>query len=910
MAISELPFARLAAPPVVPWKTGSDGDRYVHVPEVCGPLAWDMLHRWAGAVHDSMCPTCGDFAIKAARAVHDTVNVKLGRPVQYPDDLAEVLETMQLAAAEAPAAEAAQIPEYSENTGGDPLVLKEDGPGLTGIVPREFQGFKVRTRLIRSRGKKTSLKIRSPFDLQPLFRNMRGAPQEWLIAVFGSGSNEVIGVEETNLGTKKSVDVSSDAIFRTAILLNASTIFLAHNHPSGDPTPSPEDEKIFERLRSQCTKVLDIKVQDLLVIGADRDYSIQGRSYLDLTLPLLSQDGLIAATLRQVPTPWIGDAFPDPWGSRCRDKRGRWIMKDECGAPPEGEKVSDLTFAVGSNGLTRYEMRHKVVELGSLIVSHDPFTFEPNEAYPADLQPRLRERKATQLQVQKIAETLDAGAMLTDFRVLDRGSPIVGDDDIVESGNGRVMALLIASGGGGDPDTWSPAYESYVDELGAREGEFGVAGQSAGRRAPVLVRVRLTEVDRRTFTQEANTPATFSPSAIEQARTDAEGVTVGMLDALIVGETQSIEDALRSSTNRGFVQTFLSKIPDQEQARLVDAQGVLNQDGVRRTMLAVFVSAFPGDAGLKLAELSFESIDLQVRNVVNALGRGLGQLAKAEALVREGLRPAGLAIGDDLASAVNVFARIKRTPGHSVQDYLSQLQLMDRELTPFQEDVLRAIDERSRSARRMSLVFRSYAELVIETPPPSQGAFFPEAHATQEELWELAVSRSEDEMVAAQKDVRLQVDWCNMSPAEIDDTWSWRPLREVMAFAMGLEAPVWACSAGMLTGQIQVTIDTQALSTSDENRVRREIERRLGPAAKRVIDFGVRRLIYEVNLPSQDVSPEELIGRPQEVIAGPPRREGSQPTLFRPTPEQLLGDQLLDDVEALIEDVVSKGIAS
>ena len=64
-----------------------------------------------------------------------------------------------------------------------------------------------------------------------------------------------------------------------------------------------------------------------------------------------------------------------------------------------------------------------------------------------------------------------------------------------------------------------------------------------------------------------------------------------MLDGLHVGENQSIEDALRSPGNRSFVASFLSGLPDTEQARLVDSDGRINQDAIRRMTMAVFVAA-------------------------------------------------------------------------------------------------------------------------------------------------------------------------------------------------------------------------------------------------------------------------------------------------------------------------------
>ena len=653
-------FAQLADAPRVSWETDAEGERYVYAPDVCGPLAWDMLHRWAGAVHDSMCSTCGEFAINGAKALHDSVNAKLGKPIHDLENLREVAGIMQAAAAGELVAEAAQE--------------------------------------------------------------------------------------------------------------------------------------------------------------------------------------------------------PDIWGSRCRDLQGRWIPNSECGAPPAGERVSDLTFAIGPNGLTRYEFRFRAVELADLVVSHDPFTFEPNPAYPPELQPRLRERAATRLQVQKIAQDLDVDSLLTDFRALDRGAPIVGDDLVVESGNGRVMALMLAA------SEFQTSLAAYREQLEERAPQFGLETPVVRQMvSPVLVRVRITDVDRREFTQEANAPATLSPSAIEQARTDAEKVTLPMIRTLTVGETQGIEDALRSRTNREFVQAFLAKLPDQEQSRLVDAQGVLNQDGVRRTMMAIFVSAFPGDAGLRLAERAFESTDNQVRNVIVGIGRSLGDLAQSEAMTRAAERPEGLSIADDLASAVNVFAKVKRTPGLTVPDYLAQSQLFDRELSAFQEGILLAIDQRSRSARRIADLLRGYADRVIATPPPQQGAFFPEALATKEDLWASAVAAADESAIAAQSDPMLQVDWCNMTESE-----------------------VWACSSGLFQSEVQVTIDTRNIGLAEERHLQQDFEQRMRGSARQVLEFGVRRLIYEVVLPERE--PEDLVFGPQEVIQEPAKPAGVQPALFQTAEAGMLSE--------------------
>jgi len=63
--------------------------------------------------------------------------------------------------------------------------------------------------------------------------------------------------------------VAPREVFRAAIALNAAAIILAHNHPSGDPTPSPDDRAITAQLVA-AGKLLDIPVADHIVIGRGR----------------------------------------------------------------------------------------------------------------------------------------------------------------------------------------------------------------------------------------------------------------------------------------------------------------------------------------------------------------------------------------------------------------------------------------------------------------------------------------------------------------------------------------------------------------------------------------------------------------------------------------------------------------
>ena len=78
------------------------------------------------------------------------------------------------------------------------------------------------------------------------------------------------------VGNVNSAMVRVSEVFREAIKDNATAIILAHNHPSGDPTPSPDDIRVTEEI-VKAGKLLDIEVLDHLIIGLQRYLSLKER---------------------------------------------------------------------------------------------------------------------------------------------------------------------------------------------------------------------------------------------------------------------------------------------------------------------------------------------------------------------------------------------------------------------------------------------------------------------------------------------------------------------------------------------------------------------------------------------------------------------------------------------------------
>ena len=85
-------------------------------------------------------------------------------------------------------------------------------------------------------------------------------------------THRIIGYHELGRGVLDACLVHPREVFKVAMLANAACVVLAHNHPSGDPTPSPEDVTLTSRLQ-EAGQLLGIDVLDHLVIGHGGRYT-------------------------------------------------------------------------------------------------------------------------------------------------------------------------------------------------------------------------------------------------------------------------------------------------------------------------------------------------------------------------------------------------------------------------------------------------------------------------------------------------------------------------------------------------------------------------------------------------------------------------------------------------------------
>jgi DNA repair protein RadC len=122
--------------------------------------------------------------------------------------------------------------------------------------------------------------IRTPDDVAALLMpRFRYETKESFIAVLLSTKNHVLKTPVISVGSLNASIVHPRELFREAINASAASIILAHNHPSGDPAPSPEDVSLTRKL-VEAGKLLDIPVLDHVVLGDGKYISLKEQGIL------------------------------------------------------------------------------------------------------------------------------------------------------------------------------------------------------------------------------------------------------------------------------------------------------------------------------------------------------------------------------------------------------------------------------------------------------------------------------------------------------------------------------------------------------------------------------------------------------------------------------------------------------
>lgn len=134
----------------------------------------------------------------------------------------------------------------------------------------------VSIRLVKERTLVSKKKIRTPKDaVEIIAQEYKYLDREALFSVNLNTHNQPINFTTASLGDIEKVEFNPKSILKAALLSNANSILLIHNHPTGDSKPSKDDIEATQLVEMAC-KIVGIKMFDHIVIGHDSYYSIVG----------------------------------------------------------------------------------------------------------------------------------------------------------------------------------------------------------------------------------------------------------------------------------------------------------------------------------------------------------------------------------------------------------------------------------------------------------------------------------------------------------------------------------------------------------------------------------------------------------------------------------------------------------
>lgn len=348
--------------------------------------------------------------------------------------------------------------------------------------------------------------------------------------------------------------------------------------------------------------------------------------------------------------------FDDAWARY--ESRNRGLIQRP---PIEIQSKGKADTAITPTG-DEIKVRHAVVEGGDLIASqHDDMTH--NADYPQVLQPRDRSTFASHQQVTNLTNTLNP-RLLMDNPLTSEGAPIVSRDGVVESGNGRVLAIRKAFT---ENPQGADKYRQALQDAGYNVDKI---------KNPVLVRIRetpMTDDQRIKLTQDSNVRTTAAMSSVEQAAKDANRLSPETLERFRGGDIKLLR-------NRDFVKSAIKDmVPESEQASILAKDGGLSQEAERRINNALLTKAY-GDENI--TRLLTENTD----NDLTTLGRALTHVAPVWAKMREAVKsgqiPTTMDITPIITDATKLILRARKG-GETLPEILGT----DDMLNPISQDI-------------------------------------------------------------------------------------------------------------------------------------------------------------------------------------------------------------------------------
>ena len=305
---------------------------------------------------------------------------------------------------------------------------------------------------------------------------------------------------------------------------------------------------------------------------------------------------------------------------------------------PLGERKGEPRTAkiLWDNNRKEIDVEYAVVELDDVIESHDQ-QGGWREDYPRWKQPRDRNTKASITRTRERMASFDPSQPTAIVNIGQTGAPMIDKTGVVESGNGRMIAIR-----GIYDENMQQQVESYKSEL--KNKGFDIEGVNR----PVLVRVRQTDMSQdelKKFIKDMNTSVEETNREAVDAGSDADRITPELLDTF---EDDFDVDAQQNSP---FINRYLSEVvPSNIRDKFLTDSGSLTEAGARRIRLAMIQRAF---GSKDLTEMFFTENEAVRKTLANVLGKIAPRWAKYSDAIKDGRLSEAWDVNDTFKDLIN-----------------------------------------------------------------------------------------------------------------------------------------------------------------------------------------------------------------------------------------------------------------
>lgn len=359
-----------------------------------------------------------------------------------------------------------------------------------------------------------------------------------------------------------------------------------------------------------------------------------------------------------------------------------------------------------------FDATYKIVPAGDITASHD-MNYAVNDLYPAEYQPRDRNRPQMRGQVEKMTKGMKP-ELLAESQFVNEGAPVINNSGVVLNGNGRVMAVQKAYKGLTDAHKKSAkAYKDYLISIAPSLGIAPEKVQSVDH--PVLVRQAADDADTNAIINSTEGGAKLGGA--EQAKADADRLKLSTLEQFVDNGTGEF----MNPSNREFRRAAASDaFSDAEGNSVFNEKGDLSPTGAFRIRNAIFAKAY--NDNYLLTQLS-EATDNNSKNIMNAMIAAAPEVAK----VNEGIKNGALYPDYDISDVITKTAKTimsLRNEGKPLPFHLQETDLFSQGGLEAERLVLEFIERNKFKSRTIADMYKGACDRIFAIGSPKQSKLF------------------------------------------------------------------------------------------------------------------------------------------------------------------------------------------